>query len=450
MTSAGSATTESSGRLLRVLGIGFGLAVIVGNCIGAGILRTPGTVAANLPTFWPFIGVWIAGAVYALLGANALSEVGTMLPQSGGQYVFVRHALGRYPGFVVGWSDWLSTCGTTAAVAIVIGEYATVLIPGAPRQTALMIAITSIVLFGLVQWLGVRSGRNMQNATSALKALAFVILIAACFLIGNHKITSSALVLDTGRSQLLAFVLALQAVIYTYDGWTAVIYFSEEVTEPRRDIPRSMIGGVLLVATIYILVNIAFIRVVPIATIAGEKLAAGVVAQEMFGPLGDTVLRVLTILSMLSALNSNQMMAPRVLFAMARDRLVSRWMTRVNDKGTPTMAVLLSSVMAVVFVIGGGFDDVIAWLSFFFVANYTLSFLSVFVLRAREPDTPRPYRAWGHPFTTLLALAGSVAFLVASIAGDPHNALSAMVLLAMSVPAFFLVRIALADLPQEP
>src|SRR6185295_6122655 len=124
-------TKASAGQLLTVLGVGFGLAVTIGNAVGAGILRTPGVIAGQLQTFWPFIAVWVAGAIYALLGANALSELGTLVPRSGGQYVFVRHGLGDYAGFVVGWSDWISTCGTTAAVSIVVGEYMVGIMPSA-------------------------------------------------------------------------------------------------------------------------------------------------------------------------------------------------------------------------------------------------------------------------------------------------------------------------------
>jgi APA family basic amino acid/polyamine antiporter len=424
--------------LLTVLGLTFGLAVTIGNVIGAGILRTPGDIASQLPTFWPFISVWIIGGLYAVLGANALAEMGTRVPRSGGQYVFVREALGDYAGLVVGWSDWVSTCGTTAAVSIVIGEYALVLFP---RLRAVeVVALSTIAALTLVQWVGVRWGGLAQDLTSCLKALAFLVLIAACFLLGGRNPAASPIVPVREGSLLLAYIIALQAVIYTYDGWTAIIYFSEEVKEPQRNIPRSMFLGVASIIFIYLMLNLAFLRVVPLGSIAGSKLAAGVVAQHLFGAYGDLVLRSLTILALVSAVNSNVLMAPRVVFAMSRDGLFWHRATDVNKGGTPDVALLFSSLLAALFVASGRFEQVIAVLAFFFVANYALSFLSLFVLRRRAAGGEGVYRAKGHPFTTALALLASVAFLAGAIYSDTRNSIYALVVLALTIPVYLLVK----------
>ena len=425
-------------KLLTVLGISFGLAVMVGNTIGAGILRTPGTIARYLPEFWPFIGVWLIGALYALLGANALAELGTMIPQSGGQYVFVRRGLGEYSGFIVGWSDWLSTCGSAAAMAIIIGEYSVGLMPELRADQAVAIAV--IVLLMLIQWAGVKWGGWTQNITSLVKAVVFLIFILLCFILGSRNPVESIMHAEREATLLLAFVLALQAVIYTYDGWSAPIYFTEEIKEPNRNIPRSMFGGLLVVVIIYVLINIAFARVVPIPTLAGKNLAAGAVAQHLFGVYGDRVLRVIVATGLISAVNSSLLMATRVIFAMGRDRLVWRGATEVNKGGTPDVALLVSTIAAGAFIVTGSFEQVIAKMAFFFVANYSLSFAALFVLRHREPDTPRPYRAWGHPITTGIAFLASVAFLVAATAGDPANSLWALGLLFLSVPVYLLFR----------
>lgn len=432
------------GRLLRVLGVGFGLAVIIGNTIGGGIFSRPGAIALQLPHPGLFLGVWVLGGLYALLGAISLAELGAMIPKSGGQYVFTRHALGEYAGFLVGWSDWISTCGSAAGVSLLIGEFAGGLFPSLNgRREAVAIAVAVAIIFAVLQWRGIIWGSTSQNITSVFKALAFLVLIAAAFVLGGNSSSTATPnpVVPTGMALMAALVLSLQSVIYTYDGWNAVVYFSEEVTDPGRDIPRSMFGGVLAIIAIYLLVNLALLYVLGISNLAGQDYAAGAAAKAIFGLHGDTIFRVLAILSMLSAINAYHLMSTRVLFAMSRDGLFTKKAAEVNQGGTPGLALFTSAAVAVVFMLfGQTFENVITVLAFFFVANYTLSFISVFVLRRREPDRERPYRAWGYPWTTALALLGSIAFLVGAVASDTRNSVYALLLLAASYPVFRLSR----------
>jgi len=439
--SATDYTDKNRGHLLRVLGIAFGLAVIVGNTIGAGIFKVPGSMAALLPSTVPFLLVWIAGGVYALLGAISLAELGTMLPRSGGQYVFSRYALGEYAGFIVGWSDWISTCGTTAAVALVIGTFSGALVPALDGR-APAIAAAVAIFFALLQWHGVTWGSNTQNITSLLKALAFFLLIVAAFILGGGGALTNPEPPTTSIVTASAVILSLQAAIYTYDGWSGVIYFSEEVKNPGRDIPRALFVGVLTITAIYLLVNVALLYVLPMSQIAGKEFAAGEAANVIFGRYGDTIFRSLVIVSMLSGINAYHLMASRVLFAMSRDGLFTTKAAAVNEGGTPTVALFLSALVAVLFIVlGQKFERVITVLAFFFVANYVLSFISLFVLRRREPDKARPYRAWGYPVTPGLALIGSILFLAGAIWVDRGNSLYALGLLAVSYPVFRVMRL---------
>lgn len=435
------------GRLLKILGVGFGLAVIIGNTIGAGIFRTPGAIAEQLPNVWLFLGVWVVGGLYALLGAISLAELGTMLPRSGGQYVFARYALGEYAGFIVGWSDWISTCGATAAVSLVVGGFAGVLFPAIGGKVVPLTAALVAAFFAALQWRGMVWGSAAQNVTSLLKALGFLTLIVAAFVLGGSGVAEGAQMKNTpvGFALVGAIVVSVQSIIYTYDGWSGAIYFSEEVTNPGRDIPRALIGGVLSIIAIYLLVNLALLYVLPLSRIAGQDFAAGVAAQEIFGRHGDTVFRVLTIVSMLSAINACHLMATRVLFAMSRDGLFVNKVGTVNPGGTPAWALLMSASVAILFIVfGQTFEKVITALAFFFVANYVLSFISVFVLRKREPNKERPYRAWGYPWTTGVALVGSVLFLGGAIASDIMSgtmaSIYALLLLAVSYPVFWLLK----------
>jgi APA family basic amino acid/polyamine antiporter len=426
------------GRLLQVLGLAFGLAVIVGNTIGAGILRAPGEVAGHLHGLGLFVGVWLAGGIYSLLGANSLAELGAMVPKSGGQYVFVRRALGPYPAFVVGWSDWISSSGAIAAVTVVIGGYcAELAAPLAGREVA--VAAFVAIAFTLLQWRGIRVGDAAQQVSSLLKALVFIALIVACFVLPVHREALPHIAAPAAKSETLAtaIVLALQAVIFTYDGWTGVLYFGEEVKEPGRDIPRAMIGGVLLVIAIYLLVNFAFLHVLGLERMAGDPFTAGSASLALFGERGRGLLHVVMILALLSSVNALLLLASRVPVAMSRDRLLPAMFCDVNLGGTPAPALFASASVALAFLFSGTFDAVIAVLAYFFIASYTLSFISVFVLRAREPAAPRPYRAWGHPWTTALALAGSIAFLIAAVANDWTNARVSLLLLVASYPVFW-------------
>ena len=441
-----SAAIAHPGRLHQVLGVTFGIAVAIGNAIAAGILRAPGEVAGFLPYASLFAGVWIAGGIYALISSMQLAELGAMVSRSGGQYVFARRAIGPYAGFIVGWSDWLSTCGTVSAISIVIGEYLGDLSPAlVAHKSAIAIGVT--VFFALLQWRGIKWGERAQEITSLLKGLVFAIVVAGCFLLGGGINTSAAAPASRQMPLAVAIILALQAVIYTYDGWSGPIYFSEEMKEPGRQVPRAMFGSVLSIMTIYLLVNFALLYVLPVTAIAGDNFPLGTAAGLFFGAMGKKAVLALMLVSLLSAVNANTLMATRVLFAVSRDGLVSRWAAHVNPGGTPTTALLAGTLVAVGFIATGTFEAVIEMLAYFFVANYTISFLSLFVLRRREPQAPRPYRAWGYPLTTALVLLGSVAFLVGAVAADlkdtsapRHYSIYALGLLFLSYPAYRLMR----------
>jgi APA family basic amino acid/polyamine antiporter len=431
---------REKGKLLKVLGVGFGIAVAVGNSISVGIVRTPGDIAARLPNGWLFIAVWIGGALYALVSAFQLAELGTLIPSSGGQYNFSRRALGDYAGFIVGWSDWISTCGTTGAVGIVFGEYSAHLFP--VLSTALRIKITGvavIVLFALLQWKSINMGSKVQNLSTLLKGLVFFVMVAACFTMGRgahaETLGAPAVAVPVGAALVTSLLLGMQATIYTYDGWDGVIYFGDEMRNPGYLIPRAIFASLASLFVIYLLINAAVLYVLPMNQIAGNDFSLGLAAERVFGRYGDTVFRSIMVIALFSSVNALHLMGARVLYAMSRDRLFFPQVARINQGGTPTVALFLSALVGVIFAIGK-FERVIAMLAFFFVTNYMLSFLSLFVLRIRDPQAERPYRAWGYPWTTALALLGSVAFLIEAVREDRANSLLTLIALALSYPVY--------------
>jgi basic amino acid/polyamine antiporter, APA family len=439
-------TRKEKGKLLQILGVGFGIAVAVGNTISAGIVRTPGDIAARLPNHWLFFSVWFGGALYALVGAFQLAELGAAIPKSGGQYNYARRALGDFAGFVVGWSDWVSSAGSTGLVGIVIAEYMAKLFPLLDGGVRLKItAVSVVILFALLQWKSVSIGSKVQNFTTVLKGLAFFAMVIACFTAGGHlRQTAEATPMAGGVSPVLipvgaalvsALLFGLQSTIFTYDGWDAAIYFGDEVKNPGRLVPRAIFASLFSVFLIYLLVNAAVFYVLPIREIAGNNFALGLAAQRVFGQHGDFIFRSIMVLALFSSVNALHLMATRVIYAMSRDGLFFRVISRVNQGGTPTVALLISALVSVSFAVFS-FQRVIAMLAFFFVTNYALSFISLFLLRRREPDLPRPYQAWGYPYTTVLALLGSIGFLVEAVREDPTNSYLTLIALAIGYPVY--------------
>src|SRR5215510_5677075 len=410
---------ETSGQLRRVLGLGFGLAVSVGATIGVGILRTPGLVAEQFPSPVAIVFLWIAGGMFTLLGAASLTELGVMLPQAGGYYVYVRRAFGNTAGFAVGWTDWLMYCSILGYLSIAIAEFVSTLVPlspGAVRVAGVSILVGIVVL----QWLGIRVSSQFQEITTSLKCVAFLALIAACLLVPARGYASAGSAPPTTFSGL---VIALQAIVITYGGWQSPLYFVEEDRDPARDLPRTMIGGVLSVIAIYVLVNIALLKVVPISELSGSTLPAADAARAIAGTHGRNLITVLSLVSLVPLLNAVTMMGTRVIFAMGRDQLFWARTSTVNARGTPDTATLLTAAVAVVLIATGTFQRLIAMTSFFLAANYSLCCVALLVLRRREPDLPRPYRAWGYPWSVWLVMAGGAIFLLGILVGDFFNAL---------------------------
>ena len=434
----------SQSGLLRVLGLITGLAITFGGIVSLGILRAPGEVAAQLPDPWWYMATWIAAGVFVLFSTAAAAEMATALPRAGAYYVYAHRTLGPFVGFVSGWTDWLNWCGATAMTIVVINEYLHLLTPAIPRFS-LVLSLAIAVSFALVQWRGVKWGTGLHNAASMVKAAIFAVLIIACFVLaggGASETGSTALPpMPAGWAVAMAFIVALRGVLYAYDGWVFTAYFSEEMEDPGRTIPRSMFLGVGIVIAVYLLINIALLRMLPMSEIVGAELAVARVVETVFGPLAETLITAVLTGFLIVGINLGYMFAARVIYAMSTDGLFFRQCRRVNRGGTPTVALVASLAVTIVFLLfSGSFVRLVEALAFFTVVNYGILFLSVFILRRKEPDLPRPYRAWGYPWTTALTLAGAVAFLAGNIIGGTGVSLTALLVVVLSYPLYLLFR----------
>lgn len=423
-------------KLRRILGLGFGLAVIVGSTLGIGILRAPGLVAGQISNPSIVLLLWLVGGLYTLLGAVCLAELGTMLPQAGGYYVYARHTFGDGVGFAVGWSDWVTYCAVLGYVSIGIGEFTAVLVPSL-APFAKVVAVSALVGLVGLQIAGIRVSSRFQEATTAIKFLAFVAVVVAALVLAPavSKGTANA----ASSASLVGVVVALQAVVITYGGWQSGLYFTEEDRDPDRNLPRSMIAGVASVIVVYVLVNLALLAVLPIPDLARSTLPAADAAQVLMGERGRQVITVLSLVSLPPLLNAIMMIGTRILFAMGRDGFLWTRTSEVTAAGTPLVATLVTTAVAVVLIATGTFQKLVAIASFFLVFNYSVCCLALVVLRQREPERPRPFRAWGYPWSAAIVLAGAAAFLVATVIGDTVNAAAAAALMLAGLAGRFVV-----------
>ena len=430
-----------NGKLLRILGVGFGIAVGVGSTIGVGILRNPSGVAAQIASPSMIMVVWLLGGLYCLLSANYLAELATMIPQAGGFYVYGERAFGRYGGFVVGWSDWLNNSLGVSFISVVFGEYASRLFAPQLAGGRIIFSIAIIIAISMLNLVGVRSGSETQKITSCLKAGALLGFVIACFVFGGHHnqgqtapIAASA---PRGLSaSIVAFVLALQLVLGTYDGWYSAIYFSEEDTNPTTNLPRSMFAGIALVIAIYILVNLALLNVLPLSQLATSKFAAGDAMDAIFGSQSGQLVTIMALLSLIGIINAILMTGPRIMFALGRAGLFTKNAARVNNGGTPVVALLITSGTAIVLSSIGTFELLLAIGQFFMVVITILLIVSLFILRRREPELARPFRTWGYPVAPLLMLGLALLLFFGYILSNPYPSLYALILLALSYPLF--------------
>ena len=421
-----------------MLGVLFGATIIVGNTIASGILRTPGEVAAALPSPAWFIGIWIVGGLYAMCGALTMAELAAMLPKPGGQYVYARRAMGEYAGFVIGWSDWISSAASIAAGAIALGELTGALWPSL-EPSGPLVAVTVTVLFTALHWVGVRSGDLTTQLWGFVKVGTLLAVAVACLLAPRAPGSPvQALVFPSGLALAGAMVIALQSVLYTYDGWTGYTYFGGEVRDPRQ-IPRAMALGVLSVTAVYVALNWSFLHVLGIEGLAGEKFAARSAAIAVFGTNGDRIVSAVMAISLLGGVSALIMLTSRVPFALAEDGLLPRAVARVNRGGSPDVSLAGTAVVVLLLIVTGTFASVLALAAFFFVMQYGVSFASLFILRWREPGLPRPYRAIGYPVIPAIVLLGAAAFVVGSFFGDRENTLKSVLVLLASYPVYRLV-----------
>ena len=418
----------------RLLGSGFTLAVSVGGIIGLGIMRTPGEIAAVVPNPWMFLLLWLSGGLFVLLTAAVVAELVGMTPRSGGTYSLVRRAYGPFPGFVMGWVDWLSCVGDIAIKAIVISEFASLLFPSiAPWQKPLAIIVSS--LFAALQLRSVTLGAKIQEIAAASMALT-VVGFSLALLFAEPVVSSEVVLTPEATTGLAVWSLVIASIIYTYDGWSYAAYFSGEVEGAGAGVAHACIKGVVIVIPLYLFLLAALVWTVPLANLAGEDLALATALEMAVSPLASTVVLGAAVVILLAHQNLLYMSGPRILQALAVDGLAVEQAGKISKGGNPVFAVLLSWVLSLGLIIAGDFESLLHLSVFFYMFVYVGLIAGILTLRAREPEADRPYRAWGHPLSTYTCLAAWLAIGIFEVVAEMNTAIYAAIMVAIAWPLY--------------
>ena len=428
-------------RLQRQLGVWSAMAVLVGSTIGSGIFRVPSTIAGEVGTVGAMAMLWILGAVIALFGALTLAELAALFPRSGGIYVFLREAYGPLPAFLFGWTELLVIRPSAlGGIAMLFAEYVRTFVPITDSQIRI-VAAAAIVTLATANIVSLKFAGLVQNASTAAKAATLVGLAVTAFVVGDYAGGSFAQPLLWQPTTWGGFGIALVAVMWAYDGWADLTFMAGEVRDPDRTLPRALLGGTLAVVAIYLVVNAAYLYVLPSAEMPGKPLVAADAARVLFGQAGASIVAAMVMISAFGALNGSTMTGPRIFYAMAEDGLFFRPIARVHPRfHTPIAAIALAAALGIGYVSFRSFEELADAFILGIWPFYALAVGAVFLLRRDRPDLHRPYRTWGYPLVPLVFLIASVAMLFNAAIRETNQTLFGFGIIILGIPVFYIWR----------
>jgi len=432
-------------RLPRSLGLWSAVAVLVGSTIGSGIFRTPALIAQRVPAPVPMLGVWVLGGVLALCGALTYAELAAMYPRSGGLFVYVREGFGRMPAFLLGWTELLVIrASALGATSTVFAEYLLRSLgfnPELPGYASAVhpLAAAAIAVTAAFNYVGVNWSAVVLNATTAAKYGALVLLVLVAFAAGHGDFRHFAGLAPAGGDTLHAglFGLALVSVLWAYDGFADVSFVSGEVRNPERNLPRALLLGTGAVVAIYLLVNAAYLYLMPIGEVARSRLVAADAAQVLVGRVGVGMVAVVVMVSTFGGLAGSMLTGPRIFFAMADDGLFFKGVARIHPRfRTPSVAIVLTAGLGIAFVLARTFEQLADTFVLALWPFYALGAAAVFVLRRRRPDAPRPVRVWVYPLPPILFLLSALLILGNALVSNPAGTALAFGVILAGLPAY--------------
>ncbi len=410
-------------RLPRHLGLWSAVAVLVGSTIGSGIFRVPATVADRLQDPGPVLLAWVLGGVIALFGALTIAELAGALPRSGGVFAYILEAFGPLPAFLFGWSELaVIRASALGAIATIFAEYFGYFVPMTSTQVRLL-AAAAVIAVGLLNYLGVSRAAVVMNLTTIAKYGALAALGLLAFSAGQGSWNHFAPAWPSGIDVSLLGT-ALIAIMWTYDGWADLSFMGGEVKNPGRTLPMALIIGTAGILAIYLLLNLAYIYLVPLQEMGKSPLIAATAAERIpfLGRFAGGLISLVVMVSCFGTLHGSMMTGPRIFFAMADRGLFFQSIARVSPRyHSPSVAIWLATALGVIYVLLNDFQQLADKFILGIWPFYALAVAAVFVLRRTRPDLPRPYRTWGYPVVPIIFLLASVGMMGNALWTDRIN-----------------------------
>ncbi len=414
--------------------------IAIGGTIGSGIFLTPATIARDVETPWLIFGVWIAGGLITLAGALTFSEAASLLPEAGGQYVFISRAFGSLTGFLFGWAYFMVVnAGGLGALSIAFATYLGYFVPLGPAGLK-AVAVGGLLALTTVNVLGVKAGAIFSDVFTVLKLAGIGGLVVAGLVFGSSGTTDFSAAGFAPPDDLWgALALGMVGVLWSFGGWQHATYASAEVQRPRRTLPLAMTVGASAVLVIYLATNLAYLFLMTPGEMAATPTVAADAVERVLGPVGGSLIAMAIFISTFGVVGIYTLTAPRIYYAMAADGLFFRKVADVHPRfQTPAFAIVLQSLWAAVLILfWGTFENLISYVVFTDWIFFALGGASVIVLRRTMPDAPRPYRVPGYPWVPLFFVVMSASFVVMTLIQKPAQAWAGLLFLGLGVPVYY-------------
>jgi len=419
----------------RRLGLFSGTMAVVGGIIGGGIFRTPAPVAERLGSPGLVLLAWVIGGIVALIGAFCWGELGQRRPRAGGGYVYLRETFGPLPAFLYGWTLVLVIAtGAIAAVAVTFADYTLALL-GLPHRFSVPLAVAAIVFLAGINYVGVRSAAITQNIFTILKLAALAALIGAGIFLTTP--TASYRLLPPSNAEVGALGSALVPILFTYGGWQQTNFIAEEIVEPEKNLPRALVLGVVIVVAVYLLTNIAYLRVLGVDGLAASTAPAADTMRALLGPVGSKIIAAGIAVSTFGFLNLVILVTPRVLQAMAADGVFFARLAALHPvHRTPTLAIVALALCAVILTLSGTFGQLVDYVTFGDWIFFGLTAAALFVYRKRDQSPTPGFRVPAYPATVMIFVLAAAFVVFSSIVSNPRNAAIGAGLIGLGIPAF--------------